>query len=92
MKRCALLAVLLAMILCAFAGCRSGRENQTTTTTATTTQTATKPDMDEMLPGKEDTIDPENGANKPDETQDTTATQDPRDIPSRARPRPRHIP
>ena len=71
MRRYMLITMLLAMVLCTFAGCRSGSANNTNTTGASTAQTTTMPTMDNMLPGPEDTIDPSNGANQ----QDTTASE-----------------
>ena len=92
MKRYMHIAVLTALILCTFAGCRSGSTNNTTGTTPVTTQATTapttKPNMDDMLPGPEDTIDPSSGANQHESTEDTV----PSEVPSRIRPRPRYIP
>lgn len=96
MKRSMHIAVLVALLLCTFAGCRSGSTNNTTAATTSTTQAATtKPGMDDMLPGPEDTIDPSNGANEHDRTESTTATnasEVPDEAPSRIRPRPKYIP
>lgn len=103
MKRYMLIAVILA--LCVLTGCRSGSANETSTAgTTSATRTTTMPDMEEMLPGPEDTIDPSNGANEPDHNNSTTdsgigndtvgsdPTDETVDNNSRIRPRSRTMP
>lgn len=66
MKKLIIIALVLTLALSLLAGCRSTREDESTGTTATTQ--APMPDSggilpdDDMLPDRNDTIDPSNGA------------------------------
>ena len=59
MKKLTIIALVLTLAMSLFAGCRSRREDMNSTTT--TTQ-ARMPDTADMLPDRNDTIDPSSGA------------------------------
>ena len=71
MKR--IVSFMLVCLICVglLTACRSGMGNNSTATTAPVT--TTMPDVGQMLPDPEDTIDPTAGANDPD----TDGTVDP---------------
>lgn len=64
MKRLMIIALVLVLALGLLAGCRSRQEDQTNTTG--NTQGDMLPDTDNMLPDRNDTVDPTNGANRDD--------------------------
>ena len=66
MKRYIALTLVLIAAIAAMTGCRS--RNKPTNGATTQTTKMTMPDMDEMMPGAEDTIDETNGANQSDDT------------------------
>ena len=99
MKRFFAFALLLTAFFGMLAGCRSKNSNNTTPTTSAHTETAKIPNNEDMLPGPEDTISDNNGANQNEDTigeseganitADTTPSENSN---SRIRPRTRPIP
>ena len=71
MRRIAAFTMVCLICATTLAACRSSESNRAPTTIPTVT---TMPDMGNMLPGAEDTINPTNGANDPatDGTVDST--------------------
>ena len=66
MKRFIALTLVLIAAIAVMTGCRTRNEPTAGGTTQATK--TTMPDMDEMMPGAEDTIDETNGANQSDDT------------------------
>ena len=73
MKRLTTIALVLVLALSLFAGCRSRREDMNTTTNTTAARGEVLPSTGDILPDRNDTVSPTNGANR-DHTNPSTDT------------------